>query len=77
MPKQITGRTFIGTLNNPSEHYPDITPDEYLQAWRTRAGAEYVTGQLEKGQEGTVHIQFFVQWKKPALKAITALKKHC
>ena len=43
---------FIGTLNNP-----DLTTcEDYLKAWHTTAGAEYVTGQLEKGTEGTVHI---------------------
>jgi hypothetical protein len=40
-------------------------------------GAEYVTGQVEKGKEnGTIHLQFFLQFKKPG-KRVTALKKHC
>ena len=77
MSKQVIGRTFIGTLNNPAQAYPDIQVQDYLEAWRTKAGAEYVTGQLERGKEGTPHVQFFVQWKKPTKKAITALKKHC
>jgi len=33
-----------------------------------------VNGQLEKGKEGTVHIQFFLNFAKPG-KTLTALKK--
>lgn len=42
----------------------------------TRGKAVYAVGQLEKGQEGTVHIQFFVNFKKPGM-TIAGLKKHC
>jgi len=46
------GVMFIGTLNNP-----DTTMCEsYLEKWHKDAGAIYVTGQLEKGKEGTVHL---------------------
>ncbi len=42
---------WLGTLNNP-----DTTVCEaYLKAWKD-SGATYVNGQLEKGEEGTVHI---------------------
>lgn len=66
---------FIGTLNNPSQHYPDQPVQDYIEAWRTRAGAVYATGQLEKGESETPHIQFFVQYAKP--QRVAALKKHC
>lgn len=62
---------WLGTLNNP-----DTTECEaYLKAWKD-SGATYVNGQLEKGEEGTVHIQFFLNFVKPG-KTVAALKKHC
>ncbi len=63
---------YIGTLNNP-----DLTTCEaYLKAWHA-SGCVYVTGQVEKGKEnGTVHLQYFLQYKKPGVR-LTALKKHC
>jgi hypothetical protein len=42
---------WLCTLNNPS-----VPPEEYLEAWFTKAKATYVCGQLEKGKEGTPHI---------------------
>lgn len=48
------------THNNPT-----VSLAEYLEAWHTRGKAAYVVGQLEKGAEGTVHIQCFVNFKKP------------
>lgn len=48
-------RMCIGTLNNP-----EVDPREYLEKWSMIPGVVYVTGQLEKGTEGTRHIQFFV-----------------
>jgi hypothetical protein len=44
--------------------------------WVTKAKAVYAVGQLEKGAEGTVHIQFFINFKKPGT-TIAGLKKHC
>lgn len=62
---------WLGTLNNP-----DTTECEaYLKAWKD-SGATYVNGQLEKGEEGTVHIQFFLNYVKPGPR-LSALKKHC
>jgi hypothetical protein len=61
---------FIGTLNNPT-----VPPQEYIELWHTKAKATYVCGQLEKGKEGTPHIQFFINFKQA--KRISALKKHC
>jgi len=58
---------WLGTLNNP-----DVVPHEFLEEIYTRLKANYVCGQLEKGQEGTVHIQFFVNFKKPGQR-ISAL----
>lgn len=37
--------------------------------------ATYATGQLEKGKEGTVHLQYFICF--PEQKTLTALKKLC
>jgi hypothetical protein len=51
---------YLATLNNP-----EVDPREFLESWVTKAKASYVTGQLEKGQEGTVHIQYFINFKKP------------
>jgi len=51
---------FIGTLNNPKvEDLEDI-----ITSWVTKAKAVYCTGQLEKGAEGTPHLQFYVHFDK-------------
>ncbi len=63
---------FIGTLNNPDP----LVMEAYLEHWVTRYGACYVCGQLEKGKEGTVHLQFAIAFPKPG-KRITSLKKFC
>lgn len=51
---------WLGTRNNPTELVED-----YLRDFYKNSGAVYVCGQLEKGEEGTPHIQFFVNFKKP------------
>lgn len=50
---------------------------DWLQALHTRAGAVYTTGQMEKGKEGTIHLQYFVQLGHSNQKRITGLKKLC
>lgn len=46
-------RNWIGTYNNP----PDLSLCEaYLELWSKAPKCTYVTGQLEKGEQGTVHI---------------------
>lgn len=64
-------RNFIGTLNNPDT----TTCEAYLKAWKDVKGCTYATGQLEKGAEGTVHLQYFLNFDTQ--QRITALKKHC
>lgn len=53
---------YLGTLNNPTDHYPDFDLAQYLESWKTKGKAVYVTGQLEKGEEGTPHVQFFLNF---------------
>ena len=48
---------------------------EYLNKWFTTARATYVNGQLERGKNGTVHIQYFLNFKSQV--RLSALKKHC
>lgn len=48
----------LGTHNNPK-----VDPREYLEAWHKLDEVVFVTGQLEKGENGTPHIQYFVQLK--------------
>ena len=67
---------FIGTLNQPSEHYKDFMAQDWLAEAHKHSGAVYTVGQLEKGKEGTVHLQFFINLPKPG-KRITAMKKVC
>lgn len=64
-------RSWLGTLNNPDT----TVVQDYLSLWFTKARARYVNGQLEKGKEGTVHIQFFLNFEKPV--RLAALKKFC
>ncbi len=63
-------RIYLGTLNNPK-----VDPEEFLSLWHTKANARYVCGQLEKAEEGTPHIQYYLNFKEP--KRIVWLKKHC
>lgn len=44
-------RMVIGTLNNPQG-----CAEEYLAAWSKVDGVVFVTGQLEKGANGTPHV---------------------
>lgn len=46
------------TLNNPEDE-----AEAYLKKMHDTLGAKYTCGQLEKGAEGTPHIQFFMNWK--------------
>ena len=68
---------FIGTLNNPQEHYKEFMLQDWLEATHKRSGAVYTAGQLEKGEEGTVHVQYFMVFAKDNQKRITAMKKVC
>ena len=49
-------------------------PRDYLEKWFTAGKARYVNGQLEKGEEGTAHIQFYLNFENPV--RLSALKKH-
>ncbi len=67
---QTKGMMFIGTYNNI-----DTTMCEaFIESWVARGGAAFATGQLEKGEQGTVHLQYFIHMK--AQTRISALKKH-
>jgi len=68
---------FIGTLNNPQEHYPDFMLQDWLEAIHKTSKATYTVGQLEKGKEGTIHVQYFMCFPKDNQKRITAMKKFC
>ena len=68
-------RAWLCTLNNPTKHYPTTTPNEYLYNWFKTDKFAYVNGQLEQGEAGTVHLQFYLACKKPQRKS--ALIKHC
>jgi len=41
----------------------------------TTGKAKYVCGQLERGAEGTIHLQYFLNFAEPT--RVSALKKHC
>lgn len=62
-------RMWIGTYNNIEA----AMCDSYLEKWLS-AGCAYVTGQLEKGKEGTPHLQFYLHFPKSV--RLSALKKH-
>lgn len=66
----MTARNWLGTLNNP-----DMVPHEFLENMFIKTKAAYVCGQLEKGKDGTAHIQFFVNLKSPV--RISVLTKVC
>lgn len=61
-------RNYLLTLNNPTDFAQD-----YLQKIHETLKAQYTVGQLEKGEQGTPHIQFFMNFKAPVRP--TFLKK--
>ena len=61
---------WIGTLNNPEI----VFSEEYLEAWKAKPDCAFVTGQYEKGENGTEHVQFFLHFSRP--KRLTWLKNH-
>jgi len=68
-------RNWLCTLNNP-----EASGETYLKGLYEHTGATYVCGQLEKGSEGTPHLQFFVNFQKTArISKITGYDKrvHC
>lgn len=69
----MSSRNWIITKNNP-----DTTLcEDYLRKWKEYAKCAYVTGQLEKGKEGTVHLQFFLNFSdKVRLAHVTKHDKH-
>jgi len=65
-------RNWLGTLNNPE----DLSMVEaYLETWSKAPKCTYVTGQLEKGKEGTVHVQYFLNFSDKV--RLAHLKKVC
>lgn len=67
---------YLGTLNNPQEKYPDFISQDWLSALHNKVEAVYTNGQLEKGADGTVHLQFYIALPSKG-KRITQLKKVC
>lgn len=68
--KNPPSRNWLCTLNSPK-----VDPQEYLEAWSKVDGCKYVTGQLEKAESGTIHIQYFLHFESN--RRGTALKEHC
>ena len=65
-------RNWLGTYNNP----PDISLcDQFLELWSKAPKCTYVTGQLERGEQGTVHIQYFLNFSDKV--RLAHLKKVC
>jgi len=62
---------WLCTLNNP-----EVDCREFLEKWHSTGKANYVCGQLERGAEGTAHIQYFVNFKKPGQR-LSYMKKFC
>lgn len=65
----MKSNNWLMTLNNPDEFHED-----YLENFFQKTKAQYVCGQLEKGAEGTLHLQFFANYKDQ--KKAGGIKKH-
>lgn len=68
---------WILTANNPHTHLPNSSCEELLQAWHEKGGAAFVTGQLEKGESGTPHLQAFLHFKTQVRRSyLNQFQKH-
>lgn len=68
-------RNWLITRNNP-----EVGAEDYLTKFHQEVKARYTVGQLEKGAEGTIHIQFFCNFEKPVrCSHLTKVDKkiHC
>ena len=59
--KALRARSFIVTLNNPKNELSDY------ESAAKKANAIWFTAQLEKGANGTVHVQAALGFKNPTL----------
>ena len=66
-----SGRNWLCTLNNPDT----ALAEEYLRKWKESHKCTFVTGQVEKGEQGTVHLQYFLNFS--AQVRLAHLKKVC
>lgn len=64
----------MGTLNNPLTHYHLDNGEAVLKSFFT-AKTLYVSGQLEKGESGTLHLQFALTLARP--QRLSFMKKLC
>ncbi len=60
----MTSRNWLLTLN-----HPETEAASYLEAIHDKLSAVYTCGQLEQGEEGTPHIQFYMNFKAPVRPA--------
>lgn len=63
------GRNFVFTLNNP-----DVLPQPFLDQLVALPNFRYTIFQEERGQEGTIHYQGYLEFSNP--KTLAYLKKH-
>lgn len=68
----MQARNFLCT-KNLVEVKLEMSAEEYLRLFFEKTAARYVVGQLEKGETGNLHIQFFANYEKP--KRLAALLK--
>ncbi len=61
----MTSRNWLLTHNNPA-----MDCSEYLERIHGHLKAVYTVGQLEVGEEGTPHIQFFMNFKEPVRASV-------
>ena len=68
---------WMGTLNNPLTHYPMVDSAEHvLRMLHETKNATFTCGQLERGENGTEHLQFYINVGKNKCR-LSALKKLC
>lgn len=66
---QIQARYWIGTLNNP-----DCSPTEFVAKAEKLTKFKFIILQLERGENGTPHFQFYLEFEKP--KRLMFLKNN-
>lgn len=67
----MSSRNWLCTYNN----IDTTIAEDFLRKWKDSPKCTYATGQVEKGAEGTIHLQYFLNFSDKV--RLAHLKKIC